>query len=527
MDDDARHALPRRTMLAPAPEAALDRFAELTRRVLGVPTALVSLVDRERQAFPGAAGLPEPWQTRRQTPLSHSFCQHVVASGRPLVLRDARLDPVLASNLAIPDLGVVGYAGMPLTNRAGDVVGSLCAIDSVAHDWTAAELANLADLAAACSSELQLREAAESASFQATRARALIDTMPVGYIAYDDEWRITAVNDEAASTSPYTVDELLGTVTWDAFPATVDSDFDRACHRVRETGTPEFLEYRYPESGKWYELRIANTPSGVSIFFTDVSERHRIQALLEQTAAHDRSVAQTLQQALLTALPAVPGMRLAARYLTAQGTDQVGGDWYDAVIQPDGSLFVSIGDVCGHDIAAAATMGQLRAMLRGFVWNDTETMAGSLTRLDKAACGHGGALATLITGRVHRPGAGSLAQLRWSNAGHPPPLLVSADGTVTRIESTPELMLGVAPQTERSDHCCDLPAGSTLILYTDGLIESRTLSLSEGIERLARALSEHHDASLDQLLDRTLLDLRADDQDDDIAVLAVHIDPEC
>ena len=89
----------------------MERFARLVASVPGVPVALVSLVEADRQVFPGMVGLAEPWATGRQTPLSHSLCRHVVASGSPLVLPDARLDELACASLAIEDLGVVAYAG--------------------------------------------------------------------------------------------------------------------------------------------------------------------------------------------------------------------------------------------------------------------------------------------------------------------------------------------------------------------------------------------------------------------------------
>src|ERR1700761_1006541 len=160
--------------LTAAADEAMERFARLVARVLAVPVALVSLVEADRQVFPGMVGLAEPWATTRQTPLSHSLCQHVITSGSPLVLPDARLDERTCASLAIPDLGVVAYAGMPLTDGQGHVLGSLCAIDSRTRAWTPQQLADLDDLAAACSGELRLRimsQHAQQARDDAERAR--------------------------------------------------------------------------------------------------------------------------------------------------------------------------------------------------------------------------------------------------------------------------------------------------------------------------------------------------------------------
>jgi GAF domain-containing protein len=114
----------------------------------------VSLVDVDGQAFPGAFGLPEPWDGERWTPLSHSFCQHVVTSGEPLVVANANDTPLVSDNLAIMELGVIAYAGVPLMMGAGPVMGAMCAIDHRPRLWTEEELAELNDIAVKCSAEL-------------------------------------------------------------------------------------------------------------------------------------------------------------------------------------------------------------------------------------------------------------------------------------------------------------------------------------------------------------------------------------
>ncbi|GAA0256791.1 ATP-binding protein [Cryptosporangium japonicum] len=137
--------------------AVLDRLTRLVSRVTGAPVALVSLVDAGRQFFVSAVGLPEPWQERRQTPLTHSFCQYVVSADAPLVISDARSDELLCTNLAIPDIGVIAYAGFPLRSPEGQPLGSFCVIDTRPRQWNEADLAVVADLAAAVESEIALR----------------------------------------------------------------------------------------------------------------------------------------------------------------------------------------------------------------------------------------------------------------------------------------------------------------------------------------------------------------------------------
>ena len=151
-------------------DPSFDRYARMVRRALGVPVALVSIVEENRQVFTGAEGLPEPYQDSRETPLSHSFCQYVARDEKPLVVEDAREHPVLRTNLAIEDLQVVAYAGWPVTDHTGRTIGSLCAIDSAPRVWTATDLETLEDMAAACSAELAERERRRSADARAATA---------------------------------------------------------------------------------------------------------------------------------------------------------------------------------------------------------------------------------------------------------------------------------------------------------------------------------------------------------------------
>jgi PAS domain S-box-containing protein len=137
-------------------DPAFDRLTSLAARVLHAPIALVSLVDEERLFFTSAVGLDEPWATRRETPLPHSFCQYVVASGEQLIVADAREHPLLYDNPAISDMGFVAYAGMPLITPDGQPVGAFCVIDHVPRTWTDVEIDILRDLSASVISEIKL-----------------------------------------------------------------------------------------------------------------------------------------------------------------------------------------------------------------------------------------------------------------------------------------------------------------------------------------------------------------------------------
>lgn len=140
-------ALEKTELLDTAPSEPLDMVTRITAKLLGVPAALVSLVDKDRQFFKSQFGLPDPLAVSRQTPLSHSFCQWVVSGREQVVVRDAREDPVLRNNLAVRDLGVIAYAGVPLSAGVDQVIGSFCAIDLNPHTWSEEDIATLRDLA--------------------------------------------------------------------------------------------------------------------------------------------------------------------------------------------------------------------------------------------------------------------------------------------------------------------------------------------------------------------------------------------
>ncbi len=142
---------------------SFDRLARLASHVLHAPVALVSLVDRDRQFFKSCIGMPEPWGSQRGSPLSHSFCQHAVASREPLIVTDSREHPVLRDNLAIRDMGVIAYAGIPLIDADGYALGTLCVIDSQPRHWTSHQIQLLTDIAASVVTEISLaRTAAEA-----------------------------------------------------------------------------------------------------------------------------------------------------------------------------------------------------------------------------------------------------------------------------------------------------------------------------------------------------------------------------
>ena len=171
--DPERLAALRETALLDSPaEGAFDRLTRLAARLLRAPMALVSLVDADRQFFKSCVGLPVEVAAARETPLSHSFCQHAVERAQPLVIDDARMHPLVRENAALRDLDVIAYVGIPLRTADGFVLGSFCVIDHVPRRWTADDLSTLSDLAASVMTEIELRTALRQA--EAARAEAAL-----------------------------------------------------------------------------------------------------------------------------------------------------------------------------------------------------------------------------------------------------------------------------------------------------------------------------------------------------------------
>lgn len=563
-------ALPDSTPLPPVADEAFDRFAHLVRTILDVPIALVSLVDSSQQVFPGASGLPSDIDELRSTPLSHSFCQHVVTSASPLVIGDARLDALVSANLAIRDLSVIAYAGIPLTDTSGRVIGSLCAIDHQPRVWTPSELSLLADLAAACSSELHVRELAVRAAQAYARTRILVElsqslaaatTIAEVSAAVTElsthrlgaSFAAVALLDETGTVLSYQDAPFLPVVAQAGYSVDADTPSGVAV-RTRQ---PQFS--RTPAELQWYDptaVRAAAAAGAQSVACVPLlagsrvlgtltllwSEPNRpdgddqaiVLSLAEYAAqavhraellAGRRNAAQVLQDALMPHLPDAEGFELAGRYEPAHESDQVGGDWYDAFVPVDaarGTLTVSVGDVAGHDTAAAAVMGQVRSSLRTLLIDRPAGPGLALERLDRVLTAE--RTARLVTAIVatFAPSDGG-TELTWSNAGHLPPLLVVPGHPPRYLGAPPEPMLGLGRDWTRDQHSTLVPSGATVLLFTDGLIERRDESIDDSLAALARAVGGLGDLPLDTLLDRIIEISLARGHDDDTALFGIRV----
>lgn len=236
--------------------------------------------------------------------------------------------------------------------------------------------------------------------------------------------------------------------------------------------------------------------------------------------AHEHLIAETLQRSMLPhALPSLPGVSLAARYLAGGGGTQVGGDWYDTVVMDDGRLMLAVGDVVGRGPRAAAIMGQLRTAMRAYALQQlpATVLMRSLDLLLQDMAGE--SLATAVCAMLDR----SKGDLELVLAGHPPPLVIDPDGGVRFVQSDPHSPMGVRDAPLYLSSFSRLEPGSTLLLFTDGLVESRSRAVSDGLEQLAQTVAGvAHRLDIERVCDLVLAAMDEGSHDDDVALLALR-----
>ena len=304
----------------------------------------------------------------------------------------------------------------------------------------------------------------------------------------------------------------------------------------------ELLQALRPESVIVLPLPAEERTVGVLTLYQDAGRalaEEELETLRQVAAQAGRAIdrvhrqsqqaqlAEALQRSMLTDPPAIDDVAVVVRYVPATEAARVGGDWYDAFLQRDGAAVVVIGDVVGHDTAAAAAMGQLRSLLRGIAHYSGAGPAEVLHGLDQAIADmHTDTLATAAVARLERTAGDGWRRLRWANAGHPPPMVLAPDGEVTVLGGEiGDLMLGVDPTTERAEPVTTVAPGAIVLLYSDGLIERRDSTIDEGMARLIAHLKELAGRPLEELCDALLRRMLLGTPQDDVALVAVRVSP--
>ena len=232
---------------------------------------------------------------------------------------------------------------------------------------------------------------------------------------------------------------------------------------------------------------------------------------------------------MLTDLPAIPGLAISALYRPAAVRDLVGGDWYDAFLLPAAngagtSVALTVGDITGHDIQAAALMGQVRNMLRQAVLDHPAGSPAAAISALEHACAHLplDVSGSLVHGQLHRNGDGPWT-FTWTNVGHPYPLVLNPDQTVEQLRAPGMLMFSRLPPRARQDHHRTLLPGSTLLLFTDGLVDCPGGDYTDNVTAAERLLTRFHDRPLPDLLQALATEIPGARPSDDIALLAIRI----
>jgi serine phosphatase RsbU (regulator of sigma subunit)/anti-sigma regulatory factor (Ser/Thr protein kinase) len=279
-------------------------------------------------------------------------------------------------------------------------------------------------------------------------------------------------------------------------------------------------------------------PEGVLVVWIDLAEQRPFtledQTLLTVLAGRlgqglqrvhqvdqQRETALALQHAILG--PAHLPHGFAVRYQAASRPLQVGGDWYDVVDLEDGRIAMIVGDCVGHGLAAATVMGQVRSACRALLFGNPSPGA-ALAGMDRFAARLPGAQCTTVVCAVLNPDTGELV---YSSAGHPPPILVRADGTTQMLDGGHTIALGMRPGWPRPEAHVTIPAGATLLLYTDGLVERRRLALEHGIAQATALVQDLRASTLEELANQIMSGLAPSGgyQDDVVLLLYRHPAP--
>ena len=271
----------------------------------------------------------------------------------------------------------------------------------------------------------------------------------------------------------------------------------------------------------WLALAVGLVGSLLVGLIVEISGRRRDAALALYATEHH--VAETLQRSLLPQLPMMQGLELAARYLPSGTGQQVGGDWFDVFPVDGGRVGIAVGDVIGHDTAAASAMAQIRAALRAFALNG-DTPSAVINRLDQFVDSFRlTQLVTVLYGLLDPPAADGSRLLHYTNAGHLAPLLRRPDGAMESLNGGGSVVIGAPISVDHAQAEHPIPFGSTLVLFTDGLVEAPGHSLDEALRKLSTAIASSPETDADAICERVVNTMPAGTRRDDVAVLAVRL----
>jgi GAF domain-containing protein/anti-sigma regulatory factor (Ser/Thr protein kinase) len=543
----------------------LDRIAE----ILHADTAAILLLDDAAGVVVARAakGIEEEVEQGVRIPVGRGFAGRVAAERRPIVIPDVDHADVL--NPILREKGIRSLMGVPLLvgGRTLGVlhVGTLTPRDFTPHDVDLLQLA--ADRAALAIDHARLYEDERAARERAERTAEMLQSVQrvtdaaLAYLSMEDlldELLVRTRDILRADTAAILMLERNGKMLRARAAKGIEEEVEQGVRipvgggfagRVAAERRPivipdvdhadvlnPILRQKGIRSLLGVPLLVEGRVLGVlhvgSLTPRDFTARDRdlLQLAADRAALaidhaemyEQRRVAEALQRILLPQeIIGIPGLEVAARYLPAAHGSSLGGDWYDIFPLTGGQLGVAVGDVVGHGLAAAALMAQLRTALRAYAF-DGHPPSQVVDRLNRILAYL--APATMTTASYLVVDVEN-EKVRMVTAGHPPPLVISPEGEAYFLPATGGVALGASRASRYSEVECPLPSGSTLVLYTDGVIEVRGESLDEGLERLRR-IAARGIADVEQLCDTVLDEMVVDGRPaDDVALLAAHIKP--
>jgi serine phosphatase RsbU (regulator of sigma subunit)/anti-sigma regulatory factor (Ser/Thr protein kinase) len=561
---DTLQALQRVTDAALAHLSLDELLRELLLRmteILQSDTAAFLMLDETTNELVATAakGIEEEVEAGVRIPVGHGFAGRIAAQRRPVTIED--VDDADILNPILREKGIRSLLGVPLMVE-GKILGVLHVGTLTPRIFTPtdAELLQLAgDRAAMAIAHARLYER-EHAARERLEALQRVTDVALAYLPLDGLLRellvrmteilrtdtaaflmLDETTDELVATAAKGIEEeveagvripvgrgFAGRVAAERRPVTIP-DVDHADIYnpiLREKGIRSLLGVPLLVAGQ--VLGVLHVGTLTTRHFT--SEDAELLQLAADRAAqtierartfHQRGVVDALQRSLVPErLPNVPGLGMAARYRPAVRHGGIGGDWYDAFAIPRGGVALVVGDVMGHGIGAAAMMAQIRTAVRAYAL-DGHSPPGVVDRLNRLALTLGShTMTTLVYALLDLDNE----RLCVVSAGHVPPLLRRPDGATTTLDVEGDVPLGVSAVTRYHQHEFELPAGSTLVLVTDGAVEVRGEGLEQGLERLRAHVAE--DGDLERLCDVVARgEIRGQPADDDLAVLAACVEP--
>jgi PAS domain S-box-containing protein len=423
-------------------------------------------------------------------------------------------------------IGVQSIAAHPVTVADGRVraaIGLAWTVPTDALDQAAIEPA-----VALCGAALQRAWISDESSRLAALFDTLLQQAPVGFCFIDREFRFSHVNTRLAETNGLPVEEHLGRTVHEIVPQLADQAVP-ALRRVFDEGesltgieisgeTPAQPGVTRVWEEGFYPVRVpGHGIIGAGVVVVEVTAQRRERAALREVAERDREIARRLQAGLLpTSIPDVAGYDVCARYEAGTTGLRVGGDWYEVVEIRPGDVTIVVGDAVGHDLDAAIAMSQIRNALTGLS-HAHDDPAAVVERLDEYAVHTPEAFAsTLFYARLDP----STGELRYTLAGHHPPLLVHADGHHDWFDAEPGPPIGLS--APRSTAVCHLDVGDTLVCYTDGLLEHHHEPIETGRRRLLDIAVAGAGSTVQAMVADLVAHVPNQERPDDIVVLAVR-----